>query len=136
MKLKTLLGIFMLGIVALGASVFAFNGYGNGQGSAEDFQQPVDHEKGDYSEQINDILLNGTYEDLLALREELSIDVLRKVQSEEDFDLMKEKRLYMIENGIEPGSKPRLGNGQGFGKGRHNMQGSQKGNCGNCPYLN
>lgn len=116
----------LIALIAIVGSVFAYQGSG--------MRTPI-HEKGTFHEDVESILDNGTYEDLINLREEIGFNVMRKVQSQEDFNEMKERHEYMEEQGLEPGylrsnGKRSSGMGQGFGKG----QGMN--NNGNCPNLN
>lgn len=128
--MKKTITIMLIALIAIIGSVFAYQGYGmNSQSST--------YEKGTYHEQVEEVLKDGTYDDLVNLREELGVNVMPMVESEEDFSLMQERHELMEEQGIEPGYMRTSGfgnhmrsSGSGYG------QGKGMGNSGNCPYLN
>jgi len=100
MKTSKKISFMLVGVVALiaiVAGVFAHQGnYGNSIDGSN-------HQRGMYHEDLSEVLESGTFEDLEAYREEIGFDVMRKVQSQEDFDEMKQRHQEMQEQGIEPG---------------------------------
>lgn len=144
-KMKKIITIFAIAILALTGTIFAYQN-GMMKNSSEEtklnYAQTQGYEKGTYHEQVESIIENGSYQDLVNLREELGFDVMRKVQSEEDFIAQQQRHLENKEAGLEPGYlRNEKGNGQGSGlrNGSGNMQGNNQkgmGNSENCPYLN
>lgn len=112
-KMKKLISILAILIVVLVTGVFAHqNFYERNEVTQSGY------ERGTFHEQVEEVIEEGTYEDLIVLREELGFDVMRRVQSQEDFDEMKERHEYMQSQGYEPGYM-RKGSQRGFGGGCH-----------------
>lgn len=123
--IKFVIGIFALILVG-SAAVFAF---GYGQGVSPMNQANSTHEKGTFHKQVEAVLENGTYEDLVVLREELGFQVMRRVQSQDDFAIMQQRHEEMENSGIEPGYLRNSGSGMDKGQGR-------MGGNGNCMFQN
>lgn len=124
--MKKSITIMLIALIAIVGSVFAYQGTEMGN--------PI-YEKGAFHEEVESVIETGNYGDLVNLREKLGFNVMRKVQSEKDFNEMKQRYEFNEANGIEPRylrNKGQKGSGmnQGFGKGQGMI------NNGNCPYIN
>jgi hypothetical protein len=89
-------------------------------------------QKGTYHDQMEKILEEGSFADLVALRAETGMPLNPRIQSEEDFKLWQDRHeameQYWEENGIEPGNRG-MHNGQGMGQGKGLGKGQNNGNC-------
>ena len=118
------LGIFAIVLVSLVAFGGLLSAYGRG----------IDNpERGLYHEQMEEIIEEGNYEDLVNFRNEIGYDVARRVVDEESFQQLKERHTYMEENGIEPGQGQRLKDGSGNKMGQRMGQENYN-QMGECPY--
>lgn len=124
------LGLVLVALVGVGA-VAAYGGFGL--------------VSGEHHEDVESILESGSYADLVEYREKSGYPVMNRVQSEEDFELMKERHQYMEENGYEPGQFRGTGEGLFAGQGKRmkgqGMHGGQElrgkgAGLGGCPYMN
>jgi hypothetical protein len=117
--IKKTLGILLIAIIAITGSVFAYQGFGMHQNNLNpNSENQTYHERGQFHEQMEEILEQGTYDDLVAFREEVGFDVMRKVQSVEDFEAQKARHELRESQGLEPGYKRAGGHGskhRGFG---------------------
>ncbi|MEC8220636.1 MAG: hypothetical protein VX028_01075 [Nanoarchaeota archaeon] len=113
---KILMTIICLVIVTLGAT-FAFAHSGSFGNSGFQNSQAVT-----YNTQVEEVIENGSYEDLLSLREELGYSVARWVDSEEDFAEFKK-----VHEAMEEKSYMRHGFNRGYGRGGIQISG---GGCG------
>lgn len=91
---------------------------------------------GTFHEQMEEVMENGNYEDLEALRAETGMSMMPFVTDQETFAQMQERHeemeAYWEENGIAPGPKRGM-----MGSGDHGMmgQGARGGYHGNCPMM-
>ncbi|RJQ15678.1 hypothetical protein C4573_05975 [Candidatus Woesearchaeota archaeon] len=99
---KTLGIIALLAILAIGA-VYAYNA-----------ERPA---IGEYRDQMEQILEEGTYADLEAFREEIGFSVMPRVTDEETFALMKERHAQQEQFREENGPAYRAGMKRGMLRG-------------------
>ena len=119
----TVVGVVLLAAIVVAGAAAAGQRFGAG---AEFGATAGTHTRSAHHEQMEAILEDGSYEDLAALREEIGLPLMPRVQSEEDFALMQERHEQMEElygegphagMGRLGGAGNRFGNafGQGFG---------------------
>ncbi len=116
--MKKFISIFAILAIVLVGGVFAHQNFA--QNSQGFMATQSGYERGTFHEDVESVLENGTYEDLVTLRDELGFDVMRRVQSQEDFNEMQEMHELMEEQGYEPGyMRQNSQRGTGFGGGCH-----------------
>jgi len=141
-KMKKILTLIIIVFIAITGSVFAYQNIGmnKSNNTNNNLNFMIQHEKGKYYTQIKEIILNGTYNDLVELRTELNIEVMKKIQSENDFEFKKQKFMYRLSRGLEPGYKLNNNfnkNYNGNYNKNHNINSNNKNmNTGHCRLLN
>lgn len=98
---KLITSIVLLMLVSLG---FTYAYYGSGNGMVLRDNSAL------HQDDVENILETGTYDDLVKLRENIGYNVMPRVNSEEDFNQMKERHEYMEENGFALGHGRFAGN--------------------------
>ena len=130
-KKYLVIGISLIALLTIGF-VSAYGGLYQGVGTQKYGMMNTKHH-----EDMESILETGTYQDLLDYREETGYPVMRIIQTEDDFELMKEHHTWMEENGYEPGQFRGTGEGPFAGqrRGMHSGQGfrGQGSGFGGCP---
>jgi len=137
--MKKLIAILaILGILTVG--LVAAHGFGNGmatQGTNRAMARTSmaeEYEPGFFHEQMEEVMEQGTFNDLQELRQEAGFNIMPWVDSEDDFELAKQMHERMEqwreENGYE--DMPMKGMmGRGFGRGNARGFGMQ----GGCPMM-
>jgi len=118
-KTGLMVAVSLAVLVLIGTSAMAWSGFGRGNAGAVDAGATA-YEKGQYHEQMEQIVETGSYADLEALREETGRPMAPWVQSQEDFDVWKARHEQME---AEYGEGPHMGaygprDGTGFRRGR------------------
>ena len=101
--MKKIISILLLVLVLGGASAFAYQNYSGEMRGNYYLDKPS--QRGQFQDQMYQIIENGTYEDLVALREELGFDLMRRVDSQEDFEYMQQMHEQRKDQGFERGYK-------------------------------
>lgn len=108
--------VFILAALLVVASIGTAAAQGWGQGLQA---KNPDIEPGQFHEQMEEILEEGTYEDLEDFREATGMPVMFRIQSQEQFELMQEHHAQMEafweEQGTEPGPRGMGFSGRGHG---------------------
>jgi len=124
MNMKYILASLVFVVLAIPAAVFVADAYG----PSHDSIRPVVSEE--YHDQIENIVEDGTYDDLVSFREETGLNVPRWVDSEDDFDAWKTRHQEMesfFEQGGEWEDRPKMGMGHGMHGSQNHDKGSGNG---------
>ena len=117
MKSLSKIIITFIALVAIVGGVFAYQN--NGMDSNINSMNQLSHQRGEFHDNMEKILENGTYNDLVKFREEVGFNIMPFVSSQADFDSQKDRHEEMKAQGFDGDSN------------RMNSQG-HRGNYGHC----
>ena len=109
--------IAFIALVAIVGGVFAYQN--NDMNNNINSMNQLSHQKGEFHDNMESILENGTYNDLVKFREKIGFDIMPFVNSQSDFDSQKDRHEEMEAQGFDGDSN------------RMNNQG-HRGNHGDC----